>query len=158
MELCARSLPISHVMIVKICVFYYHRQIGSMNHWPLFRVRSWNNGWTNNWFPGVLRCHDAHLMSVLLNSKGQGRESWSDIWTIEGHPVINFQILLTYRNMDFPKNHMIASVTLMDMGKTKHEPCASFRADSMFAPSQWEMALLCNEVAHWLVASLESPM
>ena len=23
---------------------YYHRQIGSMNYYPLFRVRSWNNG------------------------------------------------------------------------------------------------------------------
>ena len=23
---------------------YYHNQIGSMNHYPLFRVRSWNNG------------------------------------------------------------------------------------------------------------------
>ena len=23
---------------------YYHHQIGSMNYYPLFRVRSWNNG------------------------------------------------------------------------------------------------------------------
>ena len=23
---------------------YYHHQIGSMSHWPLFRVRSWHNG------------------------------------------------------------------------------------------------------------------
>ena len=27
-----------------------------------------------------------------------------------------------------------------------------FRADSRFAPSQWEMALLCNVVSHWLGA------
>ena len=34
-----------------LCVFsslsissYYHNQIGNMNHQPLFRVRSWNNG------------------------------------------------------------------------------------------------------------------
>ena len=25
-------------------LFYYHHQIGSMNYYPLFRVRSWNNG------------------------------------------------------------------------------------------------------------------
>ena len=31
-----------------------------------------------------------------------------------------------------------------------------FRADSRFAPSQWETALLCNAVSHWLSASLES--
>ena len=31
-----------------------------------------------------------------------------------------------------------------------------FRADSRFASSQWETALLCNGVSHWLDASLES--
>ena len=31
-----------------------------------------------------------------------------------------------------------------------------FRADSRFAPSQWETALLCNDVSHWLGASIES--
>ena len=30
------------------------------------------------------------------------------------------------------------------------------RADSRFASSQWETALLCNDVSHWLDASLES--
>ena len=28
------------------------------------------------------------------------------------------------------------------------------RADSRFAPSQWEMALLCNSVSHWLCNSV----
>ena len=32
------------------------------------------------------------------------------------------------------------------------------RDDSRFAPSQWETALLCNEVSHWLGASLESAL
>ena len=31
-----------------------------------------------------------------------------------------------------------------------------FRADSRFAPNQWETALLCNDVSNWLGASLES--
>ena len=30
------------------------------------------------------------------------------------------------------------------------------RADSRFAPNQWETALLCNDASHWLGASLES--
>ena len=38
------SLPIHLVMIVKLCTLSYHHQIGSMNHYPLFKVRSWNNG------------------------------------------------------------------------------------------------------------------
>ena len=29
------------------------------------------------------------------------------------------------------------------------------RADYKFVPSQWEMALLCNDVSHWLGANLE---
>ena len=32
------------------------------------------------------------------------------------------------------------------------------RADSRFAPSQWEKALLSNSVSHWLGASLESAL
>ena len=31
-------------------------------------------------------------------------------------------------------------------------------ADSRFAPSQWETVLLCNDVSHWLGASLESAL
>ena len=34
----------------------------------------------------------------------------------------------------------------------------SCRADSRFAPSQWETALLCNDVSHWLGTSLESAL
>ena len=33
-----------------------------------------------------------------------------------------------------------------------------YRADSRFAPSQWETSLLCNDVSHWLSASLESAL
>ena len=33
-----------------------------------------------------------------------------------------------------------------------------YRDDSRFAPSQWETALLCNDISHWLGASLESAM
>ena len=32
------------------------------------------------------------------------------------------------------------------------------RGDHRFAPSQWETALLCNDVSHWLGASLESAL
>ena len=32
------------------------------------------------------------------------------------------------------------------------------RANSRFTPSQWETPLLCNDVSHWLGASLESAL
>ena len=38
-----------------------------------------------------------------------------------------------------------------------HSLCVN-RADSRFAPSQWETALLCNDVSHWLGANLESAL
>ena len=38
----------------------------------------------------------------------------------------------------------------------EHHLC--YRTDSRFAPSQWEMALLCNDISHWLGASLESAL
>ena len=45
MGLCGFSLPISLVMIERIYTLsYYHHQIWSMSYYPLFRVRSWNNG------------------------------------------------------------------------------------------------------------------
>ena len=39
-----------------IYLFYYHHQIESMNYYPLFRVRSWNNG---------LRCMSPYIL--ILN-------------------------------------------------------------------------------------------
>ena len=35
---------------------------------------------------------------------------------------------------------------------------SNHRADSRFAPSQCEIALLCNDVSHWLGASLDSAL
>ena len=55
------SLPISVVMIERIYIyiyfFYYHHQIESMNYYPLFRVRSWNNG---------MRCMSLYSYSCTL--------------------------------------------------------------------------------------------
>ena len=33
-----------------------------------------------------------------------------------------------------------------------------YRADSRLAPSQWETALLCNDVSHWLGTNLKSTL
>ena len=42
--------------------------------------------------------------------------------------------------------------------KYNQERLHAYRADSRFAASQWETALLCNDVSHWLGASLESAL
>ena len=43
--------------------------------------------------------------------------------------------------------------------EVKHLPDqGNFRADSRFAPSQWETSLQSNAVSHWLGANLESAL
>ena len=57
----------------------------------------------------------------------------------------------------------ISLVLWCEPNKIKHNKTVSIsyvqylhRADSRFAPSQWETALLCNDVSHWLDAYLKS--
>ena len=57
--LCVFSLPISLVMIEIIYILsYYHHQIERMNYYPLFRVRSWNNG---------VRCMYFYILMLVLS-------------------------------------------------------------------------------------------
>ena len=41
---CFQSTPFPCHDLEKYTLSYYHHQIRSMNYYPLFRVRSWNNG------------------------------------------------------------------------------------------------------------------
>ena len=85
--LCVFSLPTPLVMIERIYIYtlsYYHHQTGSMNYYPLFRVRSWNN---------VLRCMSFYILIVsvwnfqellpltivipMQKIKVRGQRSWS---------------------------------------------------------------------------------
>ena len=52
----------------KYTLSYYHNQIGNMNHYPLFRVRSWNNG---------VRCMS---FSILLRSLWPSADLWFVAW------------------------------------------------------------------------------
>ena len=45
-----------------------------------------------------------------------------------------------------------AIILIQVVGRTR------IRAGSRLAPSRWEMALLCNDVSHWLGASLEAAL
>ena len=54
-RLCVFSLLNFPVMIARMCTLsFHHHQIGSMNHWPLFRARSWNNGTRRTSYRGLL--------------------------------------------------------------------------------------------------------
>ena len=61
MGLCVFSLPISLVMTeMKYTLSYNYHQIQSMNYYPLFRARSWNNG---------MRCMYILLLYYFLDSQ-----------------------------------------------------------------------------------------
>ena len=55
---------------------------------------------------------------------------------------------------------MISHSPLMisGIGRYGEERTQQGIAHSRFAPSQWESALLCNNISHWLGASLESAL
>ena len=54
---------------------YYHHQIGSMTHFPLFRVRSWNNG---------MRCMSFYILMewswILMNEYTFARNIYGKIF------------------------------------------------------------------------------
>ena len=55
--------------------------------------------------------------------------------------------------------HIIKTLHLWFFDKTrKFSTMWAIRADSRLAPSQWQTELLCNDVSHWLDASLESAL
>ena len=71
----------------------------------------------------------------------------------------NMELMPCYRHMilfvpvDWSVPYDIWNNVLLNLNATQ-----SHRADSRFSPSQWETALLCNDVSHWLGANLESAM
>ena len=52
-------------------------------------------------------------------------------------------------------NYSLYAVSVSMASEVMYSFLLSFRADYRFAPSQWETALLCNDISHWLGANLE---
>ena len=74
---------------------------------------------------------------------------------------------LKYNNANFPSNLYCKQKVLSLMGlyaenpkkvHTLHRGPWFTRADSRFAPSQWETSLQSNVVSHWLATNLKSAM
>ena len=66
-------------------------------------------------------------------------------------PISKTRLKITFleSHSDFPGANELTTET---------SPQFILRVDSRVAPSQWETALLCNDVSHWLGASLESAL
>ena len=109
------------------------------------------------WFDMPLRplcrhCYEVHRFFCHWNSF---TDQWcldSKTWHTSG-PKIALQNLNPFTF--FGKNVLPATRENLGMGYTM---CRfgkkNTRVDSRFAPSQWETALLCKDVSHWLGTSL----
>ena len=111
------------------------------------QVRSWLT--IAEWPPlKIESCHDAtfcyhwwfHWLSLWQRPL---RRSWHH------HCYINNRRFQLWRQSWHHDNHRF-SVTLSNQYRAG--------ADSRFALSQWETALLCNDVSYWLGANIESAL
>ena len=91
------------------------------------------------WILGSQRCSYVTLKMLLLLT-----ESWVD--TCQATMYVFVGQTITWPGDEVPR--------LFLASRSKH--MIILRAGSRFAPSQWETALLSNDVYHWLGASLES--
>ena len=94
---------------------------------------------------------DAQELSIIKNDEGmQNFVVLFCFYCITVHVYIFSKFLcvssLKWEVVIFQGSFTATSVTI------------GFRADSRFAPSQWETAFLCNDVYHWLGANLESAL
>ena len=107
--------------------------------------------------------------SVNAHSANSPTMSWK-----EKYPKMRFDVqILLYSTANFPRQtrgrHPIAKRTIYGVFRELNVLCHfgiirnsilvfTNRADSRFAPSQWETSLQSNTVSHWLGADLESAM
>ena len=63
---------------------YYHHQIGSMNYYPLFRVRSWNNG---------MRCMSFYILTEEAAIRNVGKKPFCSTGTADQFEYLD---IITY--------------------------------------------------------------
>ena len=96
-----------------------------------FRSRSMENCcWSGCWPKQIVG--QTNQISGDLRRHDDETSMWM-MMEYNGSSVITFRV--------FPCNHADAT-----------------RADSRFVPSQWETALICNDISHWLGTHIESVM
>ena len=107
MGLCVFSLPTPLVMIERIYILYLSnivKSIGSLNFYPLFRVRSWNNG---------VRCMSFYILSYKVCTEITYQLSKFNFEAVEVCeltrnfiPYFSWQVV-TYPYWDFSKSMLV---------------------------------------------------
>ena len=85
-QLCFQFTNLSFDDCVNISS-YYHNQIRNMNHQPLFRIRSWNNGM--HWMPCYRLFHDKSTLLQVLAWCHQCNKPYQNLsWTRSVMPYV----------------------------------------------------------------------
>ena len=100
----------------------------------------------------LMQCVDLHkeLYKLHMNDTASSFENIKESWN-SGHDVVVSGLQMI--KLCSP-GQVKPPTVVFDIGQNISSHI--YRADSRFAPSQWETALLCNAVSHWLGVSLES--
>ena len=136
MKFSVFSLPIFLVIIERICTLSYHHESGSINYYPLFRARSWNNG---------RRCMSLYILTTWISNHTPSK-MWGQI-TYPLKPQNPYNIIdeIIYPCSDYNFNHVsekgpwrsfsgeivhreICNVSITRIRKTKIKMCESFVA------------------------------
>ena len=130
------SEPIMVILLTHISVARPHWVLITTWLTDLGNISGASTQHTVNQVPQTVICHrHRHLKSQFVTSSST--------------PV--FDIL----GGDFTPGYLSILFKQINTELAQHTP---YRADSGFAASQWETALLCNDVPHWPTISLESAL
>ena len=136
-----------------------NRKVGDETTYPFLNCNGCTvevQGWISNFIPHfivdvVTMIFQISMLELKLNHGATGI-SYISVYTRFG--------LMEFLHISFCYLTIkpITAMSLENWCKVKGKLNTTMGADSRFAPSQWETALLCNDVSHWLGANLESAL
>ena len=100
----------------------YHHQIGSMNYYPLFRVRSWNNG---------MRCMSLYSYQRIMNASAFRNDTCRYAYMLPIH-VVDISLILNIRNYEFRQTLREFHMAFMHL--LFYEATIGVGIDHVFAP------------------------
>ena len=156
---------------------YHHHQIGSMNYYPLFRVRSWNNG---------MRCMSLYSYEIQHKFTNQSKRSsgwqpWNSLRTLkrafkvsseyQGCTLMTFPFQwsdVSFGAISILRCHFIAIVIPIINVRRTHDGFIFINGNPMpekdglyvlkrcpglglyhASPSSWELSS-CSQILHWM--------
>ena len=155
-------------MTAKHCIrfwFYYERKSlfkwvsGSISPWWHYQMETFSallaicvgNSLVNSEFPTQRpMTWSFDVFFDLRLNKRLSKQSWGWWFEMPWCPIWH------HCNAVPIKQDMLTNVT--NCAHYSESPSITLRDDSVFAPSQWEMALHCNAISHWLGTYTESSL